>query len=97
LLDRRVSVLKSARIGFSTVLTSAIACHVIEDPCSVLVLLPTHDDCCDYVLSDVERLFDSSPRLRRRLSVPKAGGDRIRRSTVTSRAQSAAERETKAI
>jgi phage terminase large subunit GpA-like protein len=83
----RVSVLKSARIGFSTVLTSANrAYHVVRDPCAVLVLLPpTQDDCRDYVVSDVERLFDASPRLRKRLSGPKAGGDRINRNTLTPR------------
>jgi phage terminase large subunit GpA-like protein len=81
----RVSVLKSARIGFSTVLTAAIAYHAVADPCSVLVLLPTQDDCRDYVVSDVERLFDSSPRLRGRLSGPKAGSDRINRNTLTHR------------
>src|SRR5260221_3457385 len=81
----RVTVIKSARIGYSTVLTAAIAYHVVEDPCPVLVLLPTQDDCRDYVVSDVERLFDAGPRLRNRLSGPKAGGDRINRNTLTHR------------
>jgi phage terminase large subunit GpA-like protein len=81
----RVTVIKSARVGFSTVVTAAIAYHVIEDPCPVLVLLPTQDDCRDYVVSDVERLFDASPRLRKRLSGPKAGSDRTNRNTLTHR------------
>ena len=81
----RVSVLKSARIGFSTVLTAAIGYHVVRDPCPVLVLLPTQDDCRDYVVSDVERLFDASPKLRKRLSGPKAGSDRTNRNTLTHR------------
>jgi phage terminase large subunit GpA-like protein len=81
----RVSVLKSARIGFSTVLTAAIGYHVLTDPCPVLVLLPTQDDCRDYVVSEVERIFESSPRLRKKLSGPKAGGDRINRNTLTHR------------
>jgi phage terminase large subunit GpA-like protein len=81
----RVTVIKSARIGFSTVLTAAIAYHVVRDPCPVLVLLPTQDDCRDYIVSDVERLFDASPRLRNRLSGPKVGGDRINRNTLTHR------------
>src|SRR5450759_241779 len=81
----RVTVIKSARIGFSTVLTAAVAFHVVEDPCPVLVLLPTQDDCRDYIVSDVERLFDASPRLRRRLSGPQAGSDRTNRNTLTHR------------
>jgi phage terminase large subunit GpA-like protein len=36
----RVSVLKSARVGFSTLLTATIGYHVVRDPCAVLVLLP---------------------------------------------------------
>jgi phage terminase large subunit GpA-like protein len=67
------------------VLTAAIGYHVVEDPCPVLVLLPTQDDCRDYVVSDVERLFEASPRLRKRLSGPKVGGDRINRNTLTHR------------
>ena len=81
----RVSVLKSARVGFSTVLTATIGYHVLADPCPVLVLLPTQDDCRDYVVSEVERLFEASPRLRKKLSGPKAGGDRINRNTLTHR------------
>ena len=81
----RVSVLKSARIGFSTVLTATIGYHVLADPCPVLVLLPTQDDCRDYIVSEVERLFDSSPRLRKKLSGPKAGSDRTNRNTLTHR------------
>jgi phage terminase large subunit GpA-like protein len=81
----RVSVLKSSRVGFSTLLTSAIGYHTIRDPCSILVLLPTQDDCRDYVVSDVERLFDASPILADRLSGPERGSDRHNRNTLCHR------------
>ena len=50
----RVSVLKSARIGYTTVLTAAIGYHVIADPAPILCLLPTEADCRDYLVSDIE-------------------------------------------
>jgi phage terminase large subunit GpA-like protein len=36
-------------------------------------------------VSDVERLFDTSPKLRKRLTGPSKGGDRINRNTLTHR------------
>jgi phage terminase large subunit GpA-like protein len=51
----------------------------------VLVLLPTQADARDYIVSHVERLFEASPRLRGRLSGPKAGSDRTNRNTLTHR------------
>ena len=46
----RVSVLKSARIGYTTVLTAAIGYHVVADPAPILCLLPTEADCRDYLV-----------------------------------------------
>ena len=41
----KISVLKSARIGFSTLLISGIAHYIVRDPASQLVVLPTMSDC----------------------------------------------------
>jgi hypothetical protein len=61
----RVSVLKSARIGLSTVLT---ATNVLADPCPVLVLLPTEDDCRDTECG----MHDGNDKLRVSGGVPLA-------------------------
>jgi phage terminase large subunit GpA-like protein len=67
----RVSVLKSARVGFSTLLTAAIGFHVVTDPCAVLVLLPTQDDCRDYIVSDVSACSRRRPSFASGCQVPR--------------------------
>lgn len=57
----RVTVIKPVRVGFTTLLTGAIASFVANDPAPLLVLLPTESDCRDYVVSDIEPLFDATP------------------------------------
>jgi phage terminase large subunit GpA-like protein len=37
----RVSIFKSARIGFSTLLVGGIAHYVVRDPAPILVVMPT--------------------------------------------------------
>jgi phage terminase large subunit GpA-like protein len=67
-LIERVSITKSARVGFTTLLTGAIASFVANDPAPILVLLPTEADARDYVVSDIEPVFAASPALRRSLT-----------------------------
>lgn len=69
----RVSVLKSARIGYTATLTAAIAHYVVRDPASVLVLMPTEADCRDFMVSDVEPLFADSPAITDALPMPRPG------------------------
>lgn len=78
----RVTVVKSARLGYTTLLTGMIASYVANDPAQILVVLPTDDDCRDYVVSEVEPVFAASPTLRGRLS---HDGQAQKRNTITSR------------
>src|SRR5829696_1751402 len=64
----RVTLVKAARIGFTSLLTGALGNYVANEPAPILVLLPTESDCRDYVVSDVEPLFQASPALRGALS-----------------------------
>jgi phage terminase large subunit GpA-like protein len=50
----RISLLKASRIGFTALTVGAIGAYVVNDPTSVLVLLPTESDCRDFIVSDVE-------------------------------------------
>lgn len=59
----RVTIMKSARLGFTTLLTGALAAYVANEPAPILALLPTEADCRDYVVSDLEPIFDASPVL----------------------------------
>jgi phage terminase large subunit GpA-like protein len=64
----RVTVLKSARVGFTSLLSAAIGHHCVNDPAPVLCLQPTESDVRDFTVSDLEPLFEASPALRGALS-----------------------------
>lgn len=53
----RVTLVKPVRVGFTTLLTSAVASFVANDPAPILCLLPAEADCRDYMVSDVEPIF----------------------------------------
>ena len=60
----RVSVLKSARIGYTALLTGALAHFVVREPSPILMRMPTEGDSRVYVDSDIEPIFAASPGLR---------------------------------
>lgn len=57
----RVTVKKCVRVGYTTLLTGATASYVANEPAPILTLLPTEDDCRNYIVSDLEPIFDASP------------------------------------
>lgn len=75
---RRVSVLKSARIGYTTVLTGAVANFVVNDPSLMLVYLPNDDMAKSFVTSDLEPTFADSPVLQGVLSGDKSSSGKDR-------------------
>ena len=79
---RRVTVIKAARVGYTTLLTAIVGSFVANDPCAVLMVLPTDGDARDYVASELEPVFAESPVLRGRLS---DDGSPKNRNTITSR------------
>jgi phage terminase large subunit GpA-like protein len=79
----RITLMKSARLGFSTLLTSLIARHMTEDPAPVLVVLPAELDARNYVV-DIESIFDCSPALQGKLPTPATAG-RASRNTLLFR------------
>jgi phage terminase large subunit GpA-like protein len=60
----RVTMVKAVRVGFSTLVTGAIASYIANDPASIMLLLPTADDARDTVLSQIDPVFEASPALR---------------------------------
>jgi phage terminase large subunit GpA-like protein len=78
----RVTVVKSVRIGYSMLLTSALASYVANEPSPILALLPTESDCRDFVVSDLEPTFEATSELRGLLS---GEADESGRSTLLSR------------
>jgi len=78
----RVTLVKPVRVGFTTLLTSAVASFVANDPSQILFLPPTESDCRDYMVSDVEPIFAESPVVARALTYERESEDR---NTLTSR------------
>ncbi|MGC2410623.1 MAG: phage terminase large subunit family protein [Methyloceanibacter sp.] len=77
----RVTLVKSARSGFTTLLTGLIAHHVVNDPAPILAVLPTESDCRDYI--DIEPIFAASPDLRGVVGEP--GRTEVGRNLITHR------------
>ena len=78
----RVTLVKSVRVGLSTLLTGALAYFAVNEPCPIMALLPTEDDSRGYVVSDLEPIFAASPELERVLS---ADADEAGRNTLLAR------------
>lgn len=81
-LIERVTLVKPVRVGFTTLLSSAVASFVANDPAPILCLLPAESDCRDYVVSDIEPIFAASPAVARALS---GDLDEAGRNTLLSR------------
>lgn len=78
----RVTVVKSARIGYTTLLVGLLGSHVTNEPAPVLFVLPTEDDCRNFVVSNVEPTFEASPVLAGALAGEQGGENR---NTILSR------------
>ena len=79
----RVSVLKAVRSGYTFLVASAVARHVLDDPCHAIVLMPTEADARGVIVDDIEPLFASSPSLAGLL--PEPARDERGRSTLLQR------------
>lgn len=78
----RVTVVKSVRVGYSTLLAAAIGSFISNEPSPILLLMPTESDCRDVVVSDLEPIFEATPALHGLLS---AESDESGRNTLLSR------------
>lgn len=81
-LIERVTLVKPVRVGFTTLITGALAGYIANDPSPILCLLPTEADCRDYMVSDIEPIFSASPELEGLLA---RGGSDGERNTLLSR------------
>jgi len=60
----RVSVLKSARVGYSSLLSVVVGYHIAVDPGPTLAVLPVESDCRSWLVDNIEPTFAASPVLR---------------------------------
>ncbi len=78
----RVTVQKSARVGYSTLLIGLIGSHVDNEPAPVLCVLPVESDARSFVVDQVESVFEATPQLRGKLG---AEADESGRNTLLHR------------
>lgn len=72
----RVTLVKSVRVGLSTLLTATVGSFAANEPSPILLLLPTEADCRDYTVSDLEPIFNATPALAGLLNDDSAEGGR---------------------
>lgn len=60
----RVTVMKPTRCGLTKSLIATIGSYAANDPCSVILLVPTDDDARKYAVDEIEPGFAESPALR---------------------------------
>jgi phage terminase large subunit GpA-like protein len=73
----RITMVKAARLGFTTLLSGAVGAYVANEPSPIMCLLPTDADCRDYVVSDIEPIFAASPVLKENLAADTEEGERL--------------------
>lgn len=60
----RVVIMKSARVGYTKIINHAIAYHIHQDPCPMMVVQPTDQDAEDYSKDEIGPLFRDTPVLQ---------------------------------
>lgn len=77
----RVSIIKSARTGYTKSLVAAIGATAANDPAPIMVLMPTDDDARGFAVDELDPGFRESPALRGLLRTGRLDG----RNTLTHR------------
>jgi phage terminase large subunit GpA-like protein len=68
----RITLQKSTRIGWTTLMGAAVGHFLTRDPSRVMALWPTEADARNWII-ELENIFDGSPALRDALPVPHPG------------------------
>jgi phage terminase large subunit GpA-like protein len=59
----KVTIVKGTRLGYTTGMCAAIGASAAIDPCPMILLVPTDDDCKGYAVDHIDPLFEASPSL----------------------------------
>ena len=68
----QVTVMKSARVGYSKILNHVIAYHIHQDPCPIMIVQPTIEDATGYSKEEVAPMLRDTKCLRGLVSEAKA-------------------------
>jgi phage terminase large subunit GpA-like protein len=71
-LITQVTVIKSARVGFTKILNHVIAYHIHQDPCSMMLVQPTIEDAEGYSKEEISPMLRDTPVLAGLVSEAKA-------------------------
>ena len=68
----QITVMKSARVGYTKIINHTIAFHVHQDPCPIMVVQPTIEDAQGYSKEEIAPMIRDTPVLRDLVSDAKA-------------------------
>ena len=68
----QVSVMKSARVGWTKILNNVVGFHIDYDPCSIMVVQPTIEDAEGYSKEEIAPMLRDTPCLREKVSEARA-------------------------
>lgn len=68
----QITVMKSARVGYSKILNHTIAYHIHQDPCPIMLVQPTIEDAQGYSKEEIAPMLRDTPCLRGLVSEAKA-------------------------
>src|SRR5258708_4701138 len=85
----RVSIIKAARVGYSTLVSALIGWHMTIDPAPVLVVVPAELDARNFVIA-TEDIFECSPDLQGKLPIPASAGRSSRNTLLFRRGENGA-------
>lgn len=68
----QVSVIKSARVGYTKIINHVIGYHIHQDPCSIMVVQPTIEDAEGYSKEEIAPMLRDTPVLQGLVSDAKA-------------------------
>jgi len=68
----RVTVMKSARIGYTKILNNIIGYHIHQDPCPIMVVQPTVEDAEGYSKDEIAPMLRDTPVLHNLVAESKA-------------------------
>lgn len=68
----QITLMKSARVGYSKILNHTIAFHIHQDPCPIMLVQPTIEDAQGYSKEEIAPMLRDTPCLRGLVSEAKA-------------------------
>lgn len=68
----RVTVMKSARVGYTTILKAAIGYHIDQAPCPIMVVQPTIQDAEGFSTQEIAPMLRDSPALQQKVADPRS-------------------------